>query len=176
MNIEYILGVIVGIVVALALAFIFFYLANKTKKRNAPCEFDERQNLVRGKGFKYGFFTLLAYDFLFACFDELTESSYCDTVAGMVIGIALALIVWGVYCIWNDAYMSMSERPLTIYLLLGGVGGLNLLCGIMRGLQGEILIEGRLTGSAANLIIGIVFAVLLAVFVTKNGIDARNAD
>ena len=52
---EYATGMAVGIIAALALFFIIWKF-NKTKLKG---QFDERQELVRGRGYKYACFTLL---------------------------------------------------------------------------------------------------------------------
>ena len=53
----YLLGVVVGIVFALAVFFISAYLHRK--KHPETGKYDERQIIGRGKAFQAGFFTLL---------------------------------------------------------------------------------------------------------------------
>ena len=54
----YLLGMIVGVI--FALAFFILSLFIRKKKGTYPCKYDERQMVGRGKAFQAGFFTLLS--------------------------------------------------------------------------------------------------------------------
>ena len=58
MNIAYIIGVIVGVAVGLVLTFLLIRYS-RTDKKIKP-KYDERQELIRGRGFKYAFYTRLS--------------------------------------------------------------------------------------------------------------------
>lgn len=170
-RIGFIVGMVIGILVLVILA-----LAQRAKKKTAWCEYDERQLQARGKAFQYGFFALLLYDTFYAVFFEEGEPSWCSNMFGIYLGIGIALAVFGVYAIWNDAFMQLNQSPLTICLLFIGVGGLNLSLGIGHILNGNITENGKIGFRGVNLILGGVFLLLGLVFVVKNYLNKREEE
>ena len=53
MNVEMALGMVTGLVLGLILFIIILKVTKKDGK--IKCQYDERQELARGKGFKYGY-------------------------------------------------------------------------------------------------------------------------
>lgn len=170
----YKVGMITGIVITVLLAAVFAKYVNKMRK--GPCKYDERQELVRGKGFKYGFLTLMAYDLVMGGLYLDEAPGWCDTMMQNLLGIILAVSVFGVYCIWNDAYMSLNESPSVVYLVFGGIGGMNLLAGTMNWIHGSVVENGRLTFRGANLMLGMIFALFALVFWLRNHVKKEEAD
>lgn len=175
MSIEYILGLALGIVVGV---FVLWLLISALKRRDGgpvmSFDFDERQNLARGRAFKYAFVTLCGYNALFAL-----VSAVWDTALPVPFlcfgGIALSLTVFAVSCIFTDAYLSLTEKPKTIVSIVGLGCVLNLVIGIVNA--GVVYRE---TGSivnrgvgAVNLLCGVMLLVILAALGVKHAIDQR---
>ena len=178
-SMEYVIGFVVGVLIAFIVLRVLFYFVEKTKKKAGRCEYDERQELMRGRGFKYGFFTLMIYCMLYGMLEGVLDGNmifYENEGTGYVVGVIIALMVFAVYCIWNEAYMANNETPATVYLLLGGVGLLNLIVGVANTLHGELLIDGKLTFRVINLLMGIAFLVLAGTFAVRNRIDSRQEE
>lgn len=165
-----------GMMIVFAIAVVALVIWRLTSKTKQNCEYDERQLLVRGKGFQYGFFTLMIYDMFYgaACMVEMPV--WCDNMAGIFGGIILALLIFGIYCIWNDAYMSLNANRKSIYILffVGSIS--NLFAGIFSVLDGSIIEDGKITFHSINLLLGILFAVFMIVFWLKNRRDNREAE
>lgn len=70
---------IIGLVLVFAVSALLVLLLLKTTKNDGSikCKYDERQELVRGRGFKYALFT---------------------------IGAIIGMMVYVIYAIWNEAY------------------------------------------------------------------------
>ena len=100
---------------------LFFQKDTPSKK-----EFDERQELVRNKGFKYAFYVLLYYNLLKMIWDFLKETEEQQAalavpeLAGFA-AICISILVYASYTIWNDGYFPFREKPgiglLTLFLL-----------------------------------------------------------
>jgi len=171
MNEAYQTGFFLGIIIGLLL-LVTFCLLRKTQK---TCHYDERQTLKRGKGFQYGFFTLLFYDLFFnAAYIDGME--WCDNLTGNFIGIALALCVFGIYCIWNDAYLSLNEKPAFFYFIFGSICIMNLSIGFFHFIHGKLFQNGQISIPFTNLLIGIVTFLLLVTFSIKNHINHSQAE
>lgn len=162
---SYIAGFIVGLLLVVLVKFLFDRRKTEQKK---GCDYDERQQLARGEAFKYGFFTLFAWVVFTSVICEDGMPQWCSLLVLNMTGVGLALLVFGCYCIAKDAYMSLREKPLSMYIVTGVAGFSNLGVALHHfGEQGGLFEDGKLGLSMVNLILGIVFIVLLAVFFAK---------
>lgn len=158
------LGFAIGIAVGLVVCVVYFLI-----RRPASCnEYDERQHMVRGKAYQYGFLTLLCYELIYGAAYTWTLPKWCDNTTGIFTGVMLSVLVFGVYCIWKDAYMNLNQNPGCIYLLFGAMGGVNLIIAFLNLRSGEMWTEGRLNYRSTNLMLGILFVIFFFTFWIKN--------
>ena len=112
----YLLGVVVGIVFALAVFFIIAYLHRK--KHPETGKYDERQIIGRGKAFQTGFFTLLIAGALCNIWDfvsPLPGGSFLWNIGTLMLGVT----VFAVTAIHFDAYVGFHDNPRQL-LIAGG--------------------------------------------------------
>ncbi len=134
MNFAYYAGIICGIAAVAIVGFIIGFALKK--KQRAPAEYDERQEAVRGKGFKYGYVALVAYLAVYGLLDAL-EIYWCHTGAGLFFGFLISVTVFLVCCIYKDAYFTVSDKPGFYVILLAVLAAANLVCGfVVPGLKG----------------------------------------
>ena len=100
--------------------------------------------------------------------------SWCDYTMGNYLGIGLALLVFGVYCIWNDAYMNLNQKPWSVHLMFGVLALCNL--GIAENNQriGTLFADGKLGFGAVNLVFAVMFVVFEIVFFIKRSREKRD--
>ncbi|MGN0277283.1 MAG: hypothetical protein ACI4CZ_08820 [Hominisplanchenecus sp.] len=168
------MGVVCGILVGLLLMVVFLKLT-KTDG-SLKCKYDERQQLVRGKGFQYAFFTLMIYDVLFGIREEVFGFRLVEDMTGVFIGIILGCMVYAVYCIWHDGYYSLNEnrgRVQIVFLLIGLVNFLLSLRGIIHGTMME---DGVLTAPFSNLFCAVLMFALCGVTFVKGRIAGKETD
>ncbi len=155
----------VGIFVGLLLVVIVLRAARKDGSINIKRKYDERQDVLRGKGFKYAFFTLYVYNLAYGLLTLLMEKPFVDGMTAMMIGVVLATLVYVEYCIWKDAYVALNENrrsllvTFAVVALSTGVGGVSQLK------SGEMILDGVLNFRSLSLVttvmIGIIFVTLL---------------
>lgn len=165
-------GILVGIFAGLFFIALHRFIKYKKKK---TCLYDERQILTRGKGFQYGFFTLMFYDLIFNA-TYINGTKWCDNLTGNMIGIMLSLCVFAIYCIWNDAYLSLNEKPKLIYFTLGILTLSNLLIGIFALISGRLIQSGRVNLPIINLMLAIETLFLLITFFLKNRLNHKQSE
>lgn len=163
MSIEYIIGLIAGILVGLAVVALIRVIAQrKGKVRFGKCEFDERQQFARGKAFQAGFFTILIYEAVYAAVD-VAGVKWCANITGIMLGLLLGITVFAIVAITKDAYMSMNERPKGWMVIWAGVILLNAVCGIRQAVGGDLIRDGLLTEMWMNwMCTGMFTAILIA--------------
>lgn len=138
--------------------------------------YDERQQRARGIAFKSGFFTMVAYSFLYGASDLLCDKPWCDLFTGNLLGIVIGTSVFAVVSIMKDAYMSLKDRPKKMMLLFAVIFLLNLGIALMRTLEGEKLTEnGMLTFVSANYIVAAMLMVIFAAMGVKSLVDRKAA-
>lgn len=171
---EYLLGVFCGVAVGLILVML---VLRWTKKDGASkCKFDERQELVRGRGFKYAFFTLIICTAVFGFADSLAEKLMIDSLTGICICIVISCVVHVCYCIWNEGYFALNENPKRVMVAFVLIALLNFAVFARSAMNGNIIKNGVLSESFVNLACGIMFLIIFAVLLLKYLKNRREAE
>ncbi len=169
MNIFRSAGVAVGIVVGLILCVILFKVANTDNKTKT--EYDERQKLIRGKAYMFGFYTLVAYEALMMC---VSMSGVFIPIADYVLhlaGIMISIIVVCGYCIWNDVYWGLNNDPKKYAIIMVVAFLINVLAAVMGICNGDLMENGQVGFPMVNLLVAAMMVVVLIEILIKRLID-----
>lgn len=173
MSTSYATGLAFGIVTALIIYFIVWKLNKKTMKG----KFDERQELVRGRGYKYACFTLLGLILVYL----LTESYGAFEVIPVPRTLALFFIilagvmVYALYCIKNDSYFGVGMDTRSYRAVMWVVIVCNAVSGF-SGLRDGALLDGKLAfGPCASLLFCIAFVIIMISLSVKQRSQAKEA-
>lgn len=158
--------IIAGVVIGLLLvAFIFKMTRNDGSFK---CKFDERQELVRGRGFKYAFFTLITYNMSFALINPVLEKEFMDDSIKAFLGVLLAVLVYACYCIWHEGYFSLNENPKRVLIAFAIIALCNLIIGIIQISHHGILVDGKITFRSTNLFCALAFVIIFLTLLLKS--------
>ena len=105
---------------AAAIAIIsLFILLFRSKTRSA--EYDERQVIIRGKGFKYAYYTMSLSLFVFSLLQLNGVLSKVDTMVVFSICLLVSLCVFVNYCIFKDAFFGFNQsgKSVSFYIVSG---------------------------------------------------------
>lgn len=172
MNIARFVGFICGVGVVLLLIWALSRRFNNNGSRKT--EYDERQQAIRGVGYKYGFYAFVIYMCLLIAIDSLeTELPVTNTVIYFT-GFVLAGMVLSGYCILHDAYWGMNNNITVITRFLIGIGIVNLIVGIVEMCQGTMIIDGVLQNTFINLEAGILIAFIGIMLLIKGKRDRED--
>ncbi|WP_295729491.1 hypothetical protein [uncultured Limosilactobacillus sp.] len=101
---------------------VFMFLLLKFGKKG---HFDERQELIRGQGFKYGFWAMMLADALLLL---VTRKIPLSPPLLLLTSMFIGLWVFSVYALWNSAYFAMNQKKIKrlswVFLLLGVLYGI----------------------------------------------------
>ena len=89
------IGFVFGLMFAAVICVILFKFANSD--RRIKSEYDERQEVIRNKGYKYSFYTMT---FLEAAMMILSLSEATFPIASYLVHLGIILIAMMVYCIY----------------------------------------------------------------------------
>ena len=165
MNYRFI-GTLCGFAIGLIIALILLRITKTTA--NKRCEYDERQKVARGNGYKYGFWTLVICNTVYAFLSIGFSKFPMDTASIMMICIVLGISVHISYCIWHDAYFALNENKSRLMVIFAVVGVINICLGLRNLLAGEMIEDGILNFRSMNLICGVLFIILFAEILLKS--------
>ncbi len=164
-NFNYLAGLAVGfILVGLVL---FLIRRFSTKKSCSKNKYDERQELIRGRGFKYGYFTTLMLNAISLAFTLSVEGTFLKKYYALIsFGIlCLSVLVYVVYCILNDSYFPLNQKASSMIVIFA----LILICNLV-----VFIIHPFKTQSFMNLMCAIMFLIIIVTISIKKIVDNKN--
>lgn len=167
-------GFLSGFLVSVVLVLILLKWTRKDRGRK--CKYDERQEIVRGRGFKYGFFTMAVCNILYGILDMTIERKVIDTFAAIFICVAAGMLAYIGYCIWNEGYFALNENPKRLMVVFTILALANFGLFAIQLSHGEVIKNGVLTASSINLWCAIEFFGIFVIMFVKKLHDKREAE
>ncbi len=167
-------ALLLGLIVGLVIAAVLLKVANTNHRMKT--EYDERQQLIRGKGYMYAFYTVVFYQVLMIILAageiELPLERYAQECVGLILGC----IVLCAYCIWNDVYWGLNNNKKTycIIFVLGII--LNLFPIVGQAMNGTLIENGKIGMPILNILVLIMMAVVGIELLIKKAVDGRNTE
>lgn len=163
-SMEYYFGFGVGVVGALILWILFFYILKK-KGLHEKCEPDERQILARGFAYKVAFYVLLCWSglgYILSCI-ELFRAEWIGDFC--FAGVILGAFIYAVICVFRDAYLGVAKKPVREMIILALIGAVNIVIWVSNGIaeyQKNCSVESFLR-YRYNLICGLMVLIIVAI-------------
>lgn len=167
-NFAYICGVIVGIFAIVLLFFIIELLSKKKNGKKDKSSYDERQEAIRGKAFKFGFivYSICEVFILFCNIVEINIPLSEIQIHGLILVISVLSFL--IYSIWTDSYFQVGEEQKRIIIISLLFGILNIVIFIMNNKNDHVSEVAFL-----NLLVGIMGIVLCLNILAKNIINKK---
>lgn len=163
------IGFLVGILTGIVVFVLLMLVVNKN--RSVKTEYDERQELLRGKGFKYGFFAGLIYVVVLMLLDmmEIAIPATQEVIYFSIIFVAATVMTS--YCILTGAYFGINNDRKRFYILSIFVMVINLLTPIRFMIDGSFIQNGLLSTSCINLMCATLFFFISVECIIRNVIE-----
>lgn len=182
MNTSYVIGFIIGLVVTVLFIIIIAKVITKIGNNNgeSKTEYDERQKMVIGQGYKIAFWTLSALLVVVQMFIEIGKvANFCSPIKAEYGTIAFSIIiisimVFCIYCIWNGAYFGLNNNKKRYIIILLAIGVLNILISVGNIIMGNMVVDGQLTGYFVNLMCGIMMFVVVGAVGLRDYLDKKS--
>ena len=174
MNAKASVGMAIGLMVGLVIAVILLKIANKDHK--AKTQYDERQEMIKGRGYMYGFYTMMFMEVVVMLLEmsgiELPIENYLiHTIA--ILGGALVLCA---HSIWNGVYWGLNNNRKRYAIILVLAVILNLIPLAASIAHGAISGHGFNSIPVLNLIVLVWMAIIGVIALVKKFVDARNVE
>ena len=164
----YLWGIAVGILIGvLIVALVFAYNKKKTGSVVGG-DFDERQQLMRGKAFQAGFFTMLIFSFLYWVLVTLVlRRPLMEDGLSALICALVGIGVFGIDCIIRDAFFTVQNKPKN-YIILFTATTISQIPAAINNIQaGRVVHNGVLTFSVVPIVCAVLFVSILIAIVCK---------
>ena len=162
-------GILVGVIVGLVIVAIIFMYNKKTTGTVNGGDFDERQQLLRGKAFQKGFFTMMIFSAAYWALVQLIlrRPLMEDGVSGLACLFA-GIAVFAMDCILHDAFFTVKNKPKS-YIALFAVCTLCQIPAAFANIrEGRMVRDGVLSFGVIPVLSGATFlAVLIAIIIQQ---------
>lgn len=114
-------------------------------------DFDERQEIVRSKGYRYAFYILMCYTFFKMLWDIARKAGEEHIILGFG-AVCLAFVAHASYSVWNDGYFPLKKNPKGGIAMLFVLAASEVIFGAAELLNGYSMnrkIEEAVSGGAA---------------------------
>ena len=165
--------VFLGFMAAMAVAGLV--VGKLAGKKLGKAEFDERQQLARGKAYKAGFYTLLAGLLAVYLIPIFTEWQPKDTALLPFAVICVGVTVFACVAVANDAYLGIRQNPRAMLLVIGIVVVGNLTAGFSV-MESAGFADGLAVENSMNFIIAAMGLIILAALAIRLRMAARDEE
>ena len=162
----------------LAVIAIIYAIAYAMKKdgrhTSAKGEYDERQERIRGRGYKISFFAYMIEFALLMFRDGLELELPLTNGAMYAIMFVLPICIFVVYCISKDAFIGVKNNIKRFIAIAVVVLVADIASTIAQSVAGAMIVDGKLTSACIAPTTGVLFlVVLIALLVRNNQIKAE---
>lgn len=178
-SLPYVLGFIVGIALVV---IIFTIISIISKKKGKNLQYDERQQITRGKSFKAGFKAFFIAQALSMIFYALWNKPFINESLSIFISFIVLLIgavTFAIHAIWNDAYFQVGEKKIFWSVLMLICIAINLIPVFMQlpiKIENGEIPQGLMNLSVAVFLFIIICTVWIKVLVENKSEKKRDDD
>ena len=170
MNIFKSAGFAIGILISIIVIVILFKFANSNHR--SKTEYDERQKVIRGQAYMYGFYAMLIYECLMILLRlggiTLPMEDYLLHVGAVFFGS----IVLACYSIWNDVYWGLNNNRKRYGIVMIVLAMINALPVVGSLKEGTLFTKGE-NVPIVNLMVLVLMLVMGVTFLLKHLTDSR---
>ncbi len=151
-------GMVFGLLVGLVIAVILLKFANKDHRFKT--QYDERQELIKGQGYKYSFYTLAILEAFLAILEIGGITFAIERYLVHFIVLLIGFTVLCVHSIWNGVYWGLNNNRKRYTAIIVIAVALNLIPVISSIARGSLSTEGFNSLPILNIIVLIWMGVI----------------
>ena len=165
-------GIAVGIMIGLIICLILYRVMNKDGK--IKTQYDEMQQIIRGKGYCYAFYAIMICEALLIPLSVGDVRLPFDNACLHFLIIFIGVIVHISYCVFKDAYVGLNTNMKRFMIIMIVVAVINFISAFAAFRTGEMMVNGQLQTPFINLLCGLLFVILAIELLIKKTIDKRS--
>lgn len=138
--------------------------------------YDERQELIRGRGATYGLITIIFLNLILFFMEGMKVEIPMSAGTVGIISILIGVAVDAIYCIWKEAYVSLKQNAKTAAGFLLVIAAISLVRGIDALKAGAFFQNNQITSHGLNLLCGIELLVIGGALILKTVCKGREEE
>ncbi|MCR5402876.1 MAG: hypothetical protein K6E91_03535 [Butyrivibrio sp.] len=174
MNEKVAMGVTLGIMVGLVICVILFRFANKDKR--IKTQYDERQEVIRGRGYRFGFYTMLFLEVVLMMAKMAGLVFPIEEYLIHMVTILIGTLVICIHSIWNGVYWGINNDHKRYYIIFIVAIVLNLIPVASSLAHSTIATKGFDSLPMLNVLVLIWMAVIGITALVKKLVDSVNKE
>ncbi len=164
----YLWGIAVGILIGVLIVAIVFAYNKKKTGSVVGGDFDERQQLLRGKAFQAGFFTMLFFSFFYWVLVTLVlQRPLMEDGLSALICALIGVGVFGIDCVIHDAFFTVQNKPKNYIILFTATTISQIPAAINNINSGRVIQNGVLTFAVVPIVCAVLFLGILTAIICK---------
>lgn len=158
-------GMAIGIMVGLVVCVILFRFANTDKRIRT--QYDERQEAIKGRGYKYSFYTMLFCELVLMLLHMSEISIPVESYLLHLGAILISCLVLCLHSIWNGVYWGLNNDHRRYYILFAVAAVLNIIPVAASFANNSISTEGFDSIPIMNIMVIVWLAIIGIVALVK---------
>ena len=151
-------GIASGIIIGLLICIVLFKFFNKDGKMTT--KYDEMQEIIRGKAYKYGFWTFCICEGICAVLSTSENPLPINGFSLHFLTIIIGVMVQVTYSIWNGAYIGLNTNTGRFAAVSIVISLVNFAAAFAAISRGEMYQNGQLQDSFMNLLCAVMFIII----------------
>ena len=168
-SVAWYIGFAVGILAVAVVGIVWRKV--KKSRGETPRQYDERQEVQRGKAFQHAYLTLLILLCANGIVSGAAQLQWADPGVDSFLCMFLSVGVFVVECIRRDAYFTASQTPRSGIAIFTLVTLTQVPATIMHAVDGDFIEGGRLTLAVISPACMVLFAIVLVTILLKRRSD-----
>ena len=166
------------VVSVLVIGIVAVIYTKKSGSADNKKQFDERQNEIRGKAYRYALSTMVICGLIYFFITMISGKSFAEDGVSVLILILLGGTVFSIYAIFNDSFFGLTEKAGTvsrksffvinvIIIMANGYNAVRVIT------DHELIKNGLLTSKCMYLVFAVFFLIILISLGIKNCLDMK---
>ena len=177
MNQSYHWGLLVGLIIGVIIVAVIMMYNKGAYGSATGADFDERQQLLRGKAFGRAFFAMIGFSILYWMATQLIlQRPIMEDGLSSMICVFLGVGVFGIDCILHDAYFTVRNKPKTYIILFTAVTICQIPAAVINVSEGTVVENGVLTFSVLPIVCAVLFLCILCAILIKQMADRKEEE
>lgn len=175
MNTAKLIGMSSGLIVGLLLAICLLRFFNKDHATKT--KYDERQNFLRLKAFKIGFWVTMCAGTLFMFLNSLEIDLPLDMGMQCFTIVIIGILALASASLWNNSYWGLNTNKTRFWICMIVAMLINIMVPIIRIIDGTFLTNGKLCiMPGTNLYCALIIMVIGIEYIIKTIVDKKAGD
>lgn len=132
-------------------------------------DFDERQQVIQGRGFMVGFTVMLVFSLSVVLAGAILGRELLDASTALILSMDLGLVSFAEYCIVRDAYVSLRKSPAAEIFAMA-------LLAVTFGVNAVLRLGREMRGGTVFAMQAAVFGIIGVTLLVKTLLGRRNRE